>query len=229
MDKIMDLLLKQDGIFTLLNGIEGYSIERIFFNIIVATLLGLFIYFIYKKTYTGVMYSQNFNITIVMISLITTIIIMLIGNNLALSLGMVGSLSIIRFRTVIKEPRDMGFLFWAIAVGLASGTGEFILAMIGSVMLAILLLIFKRVIYRDYGYLLVIKGAEFETKEISTILKDFKIPFKLRLRATSSNLVEISYEITLKSMKEDELIKSLKTIEGLDEIHIVSYDGEISG
>ena len=111
MNKLMDV----EKLFNLLGGIDSFTIENIIFNIVVTTLLGLFIYYVYKKTFSGVLYSQNFNVTIVMICVITAIVMMLIGNNLALSLGMVGSLSIIRFRTAIKEPRDIGFLFWAIA------------------------------------------------------------------------------------------------------------------
>lgn len=225
----MDRLINKEGIFRLLGGLDTFAIESIIFNIIAATLLGLFIYFIYKKTFSGVMYSQSFNITIVMICMVTAMIMMLIGKNLALSLGLVGSLSIIRFRTVVKEPRDLGFLFWAIAMGLASGTGEFVIAIIGSIMIALLLLIFSKVIYRDCHYLLVLKGSEIETTEIANVLKEYQIPFKLRMRNTNSYSVEMTYEITLKSVSEDSLVKALRSYDGIEEVHIVSYNGEVSG
>ncbi len=229
MDKLIDKLINQENLFNLLNGMDTFTINNIIFNIVITTILGLFIYFIYKKTFSGVMYSQNFNVTIVMICIITSIVMMLIRNNLALSLGMVGSLSIIRFRTAIKEPRDIGFLFWAIAIGLSAGTGNFIVAIIGSIMIALLLFIFKRVIYLDYCYLLVLKGNEIESKEVNNILKEYEIPYKLRMKTTNNIFMEITYEISLKSINEDILIKAFKSLIGIEEVHIVSYNGEISG
>ncbi len=221
--------MNEEVLFNLFGGTDTFTIESIIFSIVAAVLLGLFIYFVYKKTFSGVIYSQNFSVTIVMICVITAMVMMLIGNNMALSLGLVGSLSIIRFRTAVKEPRDIGFLFWAIAMGLAVGTSEFLIAIIGSIMIALLLLIFNRVIYVDYCYLLVIKGSDIESKEIVNILKEYEIPFKLRMKTTNSIFVEITYEITLKSVKEDTLIKALKSIDYIEEVHIVSYNGEVSG
>jgi len=225
----MDKLMNQESLFNLLGGMDAFTIEKIIFNIIASTLLGLFIYFVYKKTFSGVMYSQNFNVTIVMICVIITIIMMLIGKNIALSLGLVGSLSIIRFRTVVKDPRDMGFLFWAIAVGLACGTGEFMIAIISSIILALMLFIFNKVIYIDYCYLLVLRGSEIESNKVADILNEYEIPFKLRMKTTNSAFVEITYEVALKSVSEDSLIKTFKLINGIEEVHIVSYNGEVSG
>lgn len=225
----MDKLINQQNLFNLLGGIDAFTIENIIFNMTVATLLGLFIYFVYKKTFTGVMYSQNFNVTILMICVITSIIMMLIGNNMALSLGLVGSLSIIRFRTAIKEPRDIAFIFWAIAVGLAAGTSEFIIAIIGSIIIALILFLFSKVIYIDYCYLLILKGSEIQSKAIADVFGEYEIPFRLRMKNTNNVYMEITYEITLKSVSEDILIKALKAIDGIDEVHIVSYNGEITG
>ena len=229
MDKFIDKLMNKEIIFNIMGGIDSFSIETIVFNIVMATLLGLFIYFVYSKTFSGVIYSQSFNITLIMVCVIIAIIMMLIGKNIALSLGLVGSLSIIRFRTVIKEPKDMGFLFWAIAAGLAAGTGELMIAIIGSIVIALVLLIFKRVIYIDYCYLIVIRGNNIESAKIADIFNEYKIPFKLRMKTTNSTFVEITFEITLKSVKEDFLIKTIRAIEGIEEVHIVSYDGEITG
>jgi uncharacterized membrane protein YhiD involved in acid resistance len=164
-----------------------------------------------------------------MICVITSIIMMLIGNNLALSLGLVGSLSIIRFRTAIKEPRDIAFIFWAIAVGLAAGTSEFIIAIIGSIIIALLLFIFNKVIYKDYSYLLVLKGSEIQSKVIVDVFEEYEIPYKMRMKNANDVYMEITYEITLKSVSEDILIKALNAIGGIDEVHIVSYNGEVTG
>lgn len=229
MDNLIDKLMDQESLLNLLRGIDTFTIESIIFNLVFTMILGLFIYFVYKKTFSGVAYSQSFNVTIVMICMITAMVMMLIGSNLALSLGLVGSLSIIRFRTAVKEPRDIGFLFWAISVGLASGTSEFMIAIIGSIMIAMLLFIFNKVIYIDYCYLLVLKGTKVEAKEIDSILKEYGIPFKFRMKTTNSVFEESTYEISLKSMSEDVLIKSFKSIDGIEEVHIVSYNGEVSG
>lgn len=229
MDKLINKLMSNETLFNLFTGTNILTIENVISNLLFATLLGLFIYYVYKKTFTGVIYSQNFNVTIVMICIITTIVMMLIGSNLALSLGLVGSLSIIRFRTAIKEPRDIGFLFWAIAIGLAAGTSEFIIGIIGSIIMALLLFMFNKVIYIDYSYLLVLKGSKIQSDKVSTILKEYKIPNKLRMKTKNNVFTEITYEITLKTIKEDILVKSLKSIDGVEEVHIVSYNGEISG
>ena len=225
----MENIIDKEILFNLFNGVDSLAVENIIFNIIVTTLLALFIYFVYKKTFSGVIYSQDFNITIVMVCIITGIVMMLIKNNLALSLGMVGSLSIIRFRTAIKEPRDIGFLFWAIAVGISAGTNEFLISIIGSIIIAILLFIFNRVVYIDYSFLLVLRGEEFDTKKISDILNEYNVPFKLRMKTTRDDFVEITYELKLKLIDEEFIIKSIKSIEGIDEVHIVSYNGEVSG
>ena len=229
MDKFIDKLMNKEILFNIMGGIDTFSIETIIFNIVIATLLGLFIYFVYSKTFSGVIYSQSFNVTLIMVCVIIAIIMMLIGKNIALSLGLVGSLSIIRFRTVIKDPKDMGFLFWAIAAGLAEGTGELMIAIIGSIVIALVLLIFKRVIYIDYCYLIVIRGNDIESAKIADIFNEYKIPFKLHMKTTNSVFVEITFEITLKSVKEDFLIKTIRAIEGIEEVHIVSYDGEVTG
>ena len=105
----------------------GISVTQILISMCITVLLSMFIYWVYKKTYSGVMYSKNFNITIMLISTVTSMVMMIIGSNLALSLGMVGALSIIRFRSAIKDPKDIGFLFWGIAVGLSTGTGIYIM------------------------------------------------------------------------------------------------------
>lgn len=229
MDKLIDRLLTNEWVFNILGGADAYTVENIVFNLITTTVLALFIYFIYRKSFSGVIYSQSFNVTLVMVCIITATVMMTIGSNMALSLGLVGSLSIIRFRTAIKEPRDIAFLFWAIAIGLAAGTGEYLIAITGSLIIALLLLIFNRVIYNDYSYLLVLKGSEIESDSVINILKEYKIPHKFRLKTTRSTFQEVTYEITLKSISTDRLIKSLYNIDNIEEVHIVSYNGEING
>lgn len=229
MNRLIERLLNNEWVFNIFRGADAYTVENIVFNLITTTVLALFIYFIYRKSFSGVIYSQSFNVTIVMVCIITAIVMMTIGSNMALSLGLVGSLSIIRFRTAVKEPRDIAFLFWAIAVGLAAGTGEYLIAIAGSIIISLLLLLFNRVIYNNYSYLLVLKGSEIVLDSVSNILKEYKIPHKFRLKTTRSSFEEATYEITLKSISTDRVIKSFYSIEGVEEVHIVSYNGEISG
>ncbi len=213
----------------LVNGTPVFTIETIFINMSMAIILSLFIYMIYKKSFNGVVYSQNFNVTIVMICLITSMIMMLIGSNLAISLGMVGALSIVRFRAAIKEPRDIAFLFWSIAVGLASGTGAFLIAIIGSIAVTLVLLLFGNRLYKDYNYLLVIKGEDIKSEDIKLVLSQYRLPFKLRMKNTTRLYGELTYEITLKHINADNLMEHLYTMENIREVHIVSYNGEVSG
>ncbi|GAA0720957.1 DUF4956 domain-containing protein [Clostridium malenominatum] len=212
----------------LLNGASTFTIEIILINMSMSILFSLFIYFIYKISFNGVVYSQSFNVTIVMISLITSVIMMLIGSNLAISLGMVGALSIVRFRAAIKEPRDIAFLFWAIAVGLAAGIGAFLIAIIGSIAIAAVLLLFGNRLYKDYNYLLVVKGEDIKCEDINHILKEYKAPFKLRMKNTTKLYSELTYEITLKHVNADNLTEHFYTLENIREVHIVSYNGEVS-
>jgi len=219
---------KENLLNLLINGTSTFTIETILINMSMSIILSIYIYFIYKKSYNGVVYSQNFNLTIVMISLITSIIMMLIGSNLAISLGMVGALSIVRFRAAIKEPKDIAFLFWAIAVGLAAGIGAFVIAIIGSAAITIVLLLFGNRLYKDYSYLLVVKGDNIKCEDINNILNQYKLPFKLRMKNTTKLYAELTYEITLKHVNADNLTEHFYTIENVREVHIVSYNGEVS-
>lgn len=222
--------MNKENLFQLLmNGTNVFTFETIVFNIAVSLVLALFIFFVYKKSFRGVLYSHNFNVTIIMISLITAMVMMLIGSNLAISLGMVGALSIVRFRAAIKEPRDIAFLFWAITVGLAAGSGTFIIAIIGSITIAIILFLFGTTNYSDNTYLLVIKGNEIKVEMIQEVLKKFKIPNKLRMKNSNKFSTEITFEITLKKINADTLIDNFHELANVEEVHMVSYNGEVSG
>lgn len=205
------------------------SITQILISMCVTTILSLFIYWVYKKTYSGVMYSKNFNITIMLISTITSMVMMIIGSNLALSLGMVGALSIIRFRSAIKDPKDIGFLFWGIGVGLSTGTGVYIVGIIGSLFIAFLLFIFDRGIYDDTCYLLIVKGTDLDFNRVEEIINKHISKSKLKMKNSTSKFTEATYEIKLKSNQENEIIDELKNLENIININIVSYNGEIAG
>lgn len=207
----------------------GISVTQILISMCITVLLSMFIYWVYKKTYSGVMYSKNFNITIMLISTVTSMVMMIIGSNLALSLGMVGALSIIRFRSAIKDPKDIGFLFWGIAIGLSTGTGIYIIGIIGSIVIAFLLFIFDRGIYNDNCYLLIVKGNDINFDKIESIIKEHTSKFNLKMKNSTDIFTEATYEIKLKRNEDNEILRELKTIENIININIVSYNGEIAG
>ncbi|MGI5850405.1 MAG: DUF4956 domain-containing protein [Christensenellales bacterium] len=204
------------------------TIETIAFNIAMTTVLALFIFFVYKKTFSGVLYSLSFNVTLVIIALTTAIVIMLIGSNLAVSLGMVGALSIVRFRSAIKEPRDLAFLFWSIAVGLASGTGAFLIAIVGSIFIFIIIFIFSKAVSKDNCYLLVLKGKEIDIEKVERILNQYEAKHKLRMQNLNQYSAEVTFEIFLKKQNGHIILDHLKGTE-IDEVNLVSFNGEITG
>ena len=223
------MMSKKELLKYLIENNVGISVTQILISMCITVLLSMFIYWVYKKTYSGVMYSKNFNITIMLISTVTSMVMMIIGSNLALSLGMVGALSIIRFRSAIKDPKDIGFLFCGIAVGLSTGTGIYIIGIIGSIFIAFLLFIFDRGIYNDNCYLLIVKGNNINFNKIESIIKEHTSKFNLKMKNSTDIFTEATYEIKLKRNEDNEILRELKTIENIININIVSYNGEIAG
>lgn len=213
----------------LLDNSNLYTLETIAFNMAITAVISLFMFFIYKITFSGVLYSLSFNVSLVIISMITAMVIMVIGNNLGISLGMVGALSIVRFRSAIKEPRDLTFLFWAIAIGLASGSGAFLIAAVCSLFIGIMILIFSRVVYKANCYLLVMKGSEIDTKEVEKSLGQFGIRNRLRLHNVNNNFTEVTYEVYIKDQKKHIIIEHFKANHGIEEVNLVSFNGEVTG
>ncbi len=205
------------------------SAGAVVLNMGITLLVAMFIYWVYKRTYTGIMYSKNFNITILLTSMVTAMVMMVIGTNLALSLGMVGALSIVRFRSAIKDPRDIGFIFWGISAGLAAGTGSGLIAIIGSLFIAIVLFIFSKSSFEDYPYLLVIKGTEINEEKLRYLLMAYMQKYSLRMKNNTSKSSEIIYEVRFDEGKDVDLIKEIKNLETISNVNIVSYKGEITG
>jgi uncharacterized membrane protein YhiD involved in acid resistance len=198
-------------------------------NMFVTFLIASFIYWVYKKTYTGVMYSRNFNITLLLTSLVTAMVMMVIGTNLALSLGMVGALSIIRFRSAIKDPRDIGFLFWGIGAGLSAGTGSYLIAVIGSIIIAIILFLFQRGTAEIFPYLLVIKGSDIDEAHLGEIIKRSVAKSNLRMKNKDKLGSEIVYEIRFKHGQDDILLKDISELDNISSVNVISYKGEVAG
>ena len=198
-------------------------------TILLAFGIGLFIFFVYKKTYQGVMYSSSFGVTLIALTMITSQVILAVTSNVVLSLGMVGALSIVRFRTAIKEPLDIAFLFWSIAVGIVLSAGMIPLAVIGSVIIGLILLFFVNKKSHKNPYILVISclnhEAEKETMEFVNSQLDRCV---VKSKSVQSGLVELNMEVRLKNDNTD-FINTLSAMNGVNSAVLVSYNGDYMG
>ena len=225
---------KKELVSYLLAQNTSLSPAQILLSLMAAVLLALWMYFVYRKTFSGTVYSKNFNSTLVLIAVITTLAMQAIGSNLALSLGMVGSLSIIRFRTAIKEPRDIAFLFWAISIGLCCGANMYIIALLGSVVITALLFAFKLDLYERNSYLLVVRAAAgtMPGEQIETLLKETAASYRVRMSNATAHEEEVTWEIALsgKGGKTPQALQAkLMQLEGIASVNFVSYSGEVIG
>ncbi len=191
-----------------------------------ALVTGLFIYLIYRKTFSGVMYSSGFGVSLIAMSLITTFIILAISSNVVLSLGMVGALSIVRFRTAVKEPMDIAFLFWAIAAGIVIGSGMILLAVCGSVFIGIILTLFANKKSTDNPFILVIdcENQEAEKRVLDTVSRSVK-KHMVKSKTVSAKGIELTMEVRLKEMSTD-FINQLAASTGVHNAVLVSYNGD---
>ncbi len=212
-----------------LENLDDISLLDMAIAMIIAFLLGLFIFYIYKKTYSGVMYSASFGITLIALSLITTLLIMTVVSNVVLSLGMVGALSIVRFRAAIKEPLDIAFLFWSIAVGIVLAAGLLTLAVFGSIFIGIILLIFSKKKTVDSPYILLIHCADTETEEQArNFISSHVKRLNLKSKSVTDGNVELNYEVRLKS-DSSAFVNELESMPGVSGVVLVSYNGDYMG
>ena len=212
-----------------LENVTAVSLLDIVLALVLAFCLGLFIFLIYKKTYAGVMYSSSFGVTLVALTMITTLVILAVTSNVVLSLGMVGALSIVRFRTAIKEPLDIAFLFWAIAAGIVLAAGMIPLAVFGSVLIGIILLIFanRKDMTNPYIVVLSCDGHESEEKAIA-YLKEKTKRCSVKSKTARKGSVELNLGIRLQDDNTD-FINELSELPGVDSAVLVSYNGDYMG
>ena len=191
--------------------------------------IGLFIFYVYKKTYQGVMYSSSFGVTLIALTMITSQVILAVTSNVVLSLGMVGALSIVRFRTAIKEPLDIAFLFWSIAAGIILAAGMIPLAVIGSVVIGLILLLFvnKKPHRNPYIIVLSCRDHESETGAMKYI-NDHVDRCVVKSKSAQAGLVEINMDVRLKDTNTD-FINELSSMDGVNSAVLVSYNGEYMG
>lgn len=212
-----------------LENIASVSILDMVIALALAFGIGVFIFLVYKKTYSGVMYSSSFGTTLIALTMITTIVILAVTSNVVLSLGMVGALSIVRFRTAIKEPLDIAFLFWSIAVGIVLAAGMIPLAIIGSVIVGVILLLFVNKKSHINPYIVVIRCNDHETEtRAKSYLDQNTVRCIVKSKAAQKGFVELNAEIRLKDNNTD-FINALADMEGVQSAVLVSYNGDYMG
>lgn len=205
---------------------ESFAILDFVIAMALSFALGLFIFYIYKKTFNGVMYSASFGLSLMAMSMITTLVILAVTSNIVLSLGMVGALSIVRFRTAIKEPMDIAFLFWAIAAGIVLGAGLIPLAVFGSLFVGLILWVFVNRKDMDSPYIMIITCRNKEAEEAAMIkIKDSVKKQVLKSKTVSKSGIEMTLEIRLKGDDSD-FVNEISGTEGVDSAVLVSYNGD---
>ena len=212
-----------------LENVAAVSILDMVLAIVLAFGIGLFIFFIYKKTYAGVMYSSSFGVTLVALTMITTLVILAVTSNVVLSLGMVGALSIVRFRTAIKEPLDLAFLFWSIAAGIILAAGMIPLAVIGSVIIGLIIYFFanRRDSANPYIVVLNCSGQESEKEALAYLEKHTK-RMTVKSKTARKGNTELTLEVRLADDNTD-FINTLSSIRGVESAVLVSYNGDYMG
>ncbi|GEL66593.1 DUF4956 domain-containing protein [Marinilactibacillus psychrotolerans] len=211
-----------------LEEMSEFSALNAVFALTSSLIIGLCIYFIYKKTFKGVMYSTPFNTSLVMLCLLTTFVILAVTTNVVLSLGMVGALSIVRFRTAIKDPLDLVFLFWSIGVGIILGAGYYVLAYGGSFFIAAVLFVFTLHKEKELSYILML-DLKNETAEVAAndVLRKQINRLKLKSKTLVNGQPELIYEVKIKE-NDTAFMSELFATEGVLNASLVSYNGELN-
>ena len=221
----LNLILANSGTLTF---------EEIVMHILLSAIISIMIYISYWYTHTGTNYSKKFNVSLVTLTILTGTVMTVIGNNIALSLGMVGALSIVRFRTAIKDSRDTTYIFWAIIVGICCGVGDYTVASIGSLVVSVVLLLLGRV-RNDNRFLLIIKARNEHNLEIEkTVSQYFSNKAVLKVKNTTKNQLEYIYELTRNvydkaHYNEKSIMDSLYELSNVEYVNVVSQSDEING
>ena len=197
--------------------------------LVLAFAVGMFIFLVYKKTFAGVMYSSSFGVTLVALTMITTLVILAVTSNVVLSLGMVGALSIVRFRTAIKEPMDIAFLFWSIAAGIVLAAGLIPLAVFGSVFIGVFLLIFANKKSHLNPYIVVLRCDGQDSERAATeFLKSRVQRMIIKSKTAQKGSIELNVEVRMKEENTD-FINALADMDGVSSAVLVSYNGDYMG
>ena len=206
--------------------VTEFSVLDTIIGMVFALVIGLFIFMIYKKTFSGIMYSTGFAMALVGLSLVTTLVIMAVTSNVVLSLGMVGALSIVRFRAAIKEPMEIVFLFWSLAAGIVIGAGMIPLAVIGSVIIGVILLLFADKKTHNVPYILIVNcDNEAAEKNAINTIKEKVSKYIVKSKTVNAGGIELTTEIRLDSGETD-FVNRINDIDGVSGATLVSFNGE---
>ena len=209
-----------------LESVTEFSALDTLIGMLFALIIGLFIFVIYKKTFTGIMYSTGFAMSLIGLSLVTTLVIMAVTSNVVLSLGMVGALSIVRFRAAIKEPMEIVFLFWSIAVGIVIGAGMIPLAVIGSVIIGIILVIFANKKFRNAPYILIVNCEDEKAEENAlNIIEKSVDKYVVKSKSINASGIELTAEIRVKN-EAVSFVNRVNEISGVSGATLVTFNGE---
>lgn len=223
----------REQIFNLFTSSKDLTLTQIILNIAVATVIGFFIFLSYAISHRGTIYSKKFNASLVIMTVLTATVMTVIGNNIALSLGMVGALSIVRFRTAVKDSRDTVYIFWTIIIGICCGVGDYVVASIGSAVTFAAILILG-CIKNDNRMLVIIRGARSKQPAIKAkMFHIFNTKAIMRVENTTDNYVELIYEITQKTLQKAEkdtpdIAASIYALDNIEYVNIVMQNDEIS-
>ena len=224
---IKDIFFSENSSY--LENVVAVTLVDLLLALLLSFCLGLFIYYVYKKTYSGVMFSRTFGGSLVAMTMITTMVILAVTSNVVLSLGMVGALSIVRFRTAIKEPMDIAFLFWAIAGGIVLAAGMIPLAIVGSIIIGIILIVFCNRKSSDKPFIAVITCENGEAeKQVQSFLKEHVKKAVVKSKSAQKGNIEMTYEVSLKG-SDTGFITSLSDMDGISSAVLVSYNGDYMG
>ncbi len=205
-----------------------FGAAEIVLSLAITFLIAMFIYFVYKYTYAGVLYSKSFNITLVMTALIVNVIMIGISGNIVLSLGMLGALSIVRFRTAVKDPRDTAFIFWAITVGIVNGVAFYDLAIISTLFIAVILVVMSKMAVLEPPYVVVMAHKGADGSEIEKVLDRHCKKVKMRSDAVRGDEHEQIAEVKLRKGGSKLLMDDLKVVKGMGKCILLSSSGEIA-
>lgn len=223
--------MNNDLLYYLSNHAASLTLQELMINFLAAIVAGAVIFLSYRFSHSGAVYSARFNVSLWMMALVTTMVMCVIGNNIALSLGMVGALSIVRFRTAIKDARDTAYIFWAIAVGICCGISDFVTALIGSVVIFVLMLAIGSV-KSNTRYLLIVRGEAAMEDGVQKVMQDhFGNKARLCVKNASRAAVEYIFELSEKQIvryKNENVGAKLFEIESVQEVNLVGQNEEIS-
>ena len=207
---------------------QNLTLPNVLISLGIAFLLGMVIYFIYKKTYRGVLYSHSFNLSLIMLSMVTTLVIMCISSAPALSLGMVGALSIVRFRTAVKDRMDTVYMFWAIAVGITVGANFILFSIIGTLVIAVILLVLSFTSNQTgQNYLLAVHYDDRYAKEVTNAVNKMVPRYRLKSKTATRNGVEMTLELRLQGNRSN-IVDNLLGIPGVMDATLVAFQNEIA-